>query len=228
MPTMTNSHISDLDYKTAMEKGKKLLKMMHGESSVMQSPYFPAGDIKALGYERMTRSRFLGDLSKMLNSLGIHGANSESINIRDEYTKDLTTGKTFVGASNVAFVSEVNVQAGILVAVHNYSPIYKAKVSKSPAATLLTLLKYWSDVAFLHCAHSQRTYDNVRNLNFIMRENIVNLDTFAVVKSILNASPRYLGSCTYPSLYLDMDCDSAVALLGTPHGAGTVWLLAQH
>ena len=151
---MTNSHINDLDYNTAMEKGKKMLKMMHDESAVTQSPCSTPGDQEALGYERKTRSRFLFDLSRKLDSFGIHRANSEFINIRDEYTKDLTTGKTLEGRRHVVFESDVNVQAGILVAVHNYSLTHKAKMLKLPATTLLPSSKHWSDVAFLHWAHS--------------------------------------------------------------------------
>ena len=225
---MANSQIGNLDYKTAMEKGKKMLKMMHDESAVTQSPCSTPGDQEALGYERKTRSRFLFDLSRKLDSFGIHRANSEFINIRDEYTKDLTTGKTLKDARNAVFVSDVNVQAGILIAVHNYSLAYKAKKSGSPVPTLLSSLKHWSDVAFLHWAHSQRPQDDVRNLNFIMRENIVNEDTLAVVNSILDASHRQSQACTPSGLYLAMNSDHAIALLGTAHGAGVAWLLAQH
>jgi hypothetical protein len=68
----------------------------------------------------------------------------------------------------------------------------------------------------------------VRNLNFILRASIKNDNTVAIAESICNALPRQWERCTYPGLYLDMSCNDAVALLGTAHGVGVAWLLAQH
>jgi len=225
---MTDSPISDLDYKSAMEKGRKLLKMIHSEFTVTQSPYLTRGEVRALGYKRTTRSRSVSDLTKKLDSLGIQGSNSHFINVIDDYTKDVITGETLVSLSDVRFMSDINLEAGILIANYSYSPTYKAKELKSLAAALLPSLKHWSDIAFHQWAHSQHPEEEVRDLKFIMRETIANEDTLAVVDSILDASPHQSQACTRSGLYLDMNSDHAIALLGTAHGAGVAWLLAQH
>ncbi|KAI4645806.1 hypothetical protein J4E93_005384 [Alternaria ventricosa] len=229
MPTTMNSQISNLDYNTAVEKGKKMLKIMYGGSAVTQSPYFTPGEVEAMGYKRTTRLRSVSDLSRMLDSLGIQGFNSRFINVTDEYTKDVTTGETLSGASVVRFTSDINVEAGVLVATYTYSPTYKAKTSNSPATALLPSLKHWSDIAF-HQWASQCAKEEVRtsNLRFIIRANISNEDTLAVINNVLDARPRQLQACTPSGLYLDMESDHAIALLGTAHGAGVAWLLAQH
>ena len=145
---MTDSLISDLGYKNAMEKGRKLLKIIHSEFTVKQSPYLTPGEVRALGYKRTIRSRFVSDLTKKLDSLGIQGSNSHFINVTDYYTKDVITDETIVSVSEVRFMSDINIEAGILVANYSYSPTYKAKKSNSTAAALLPSLKHWSDIAF--------------------------------------------------------------------------------
>ncbi|KAI4714193.1 hypothetical protein J4E89_001643 [Alternaria sp. Ai002NY15] len=229
MPTTMNSQITNLDYNTAVEKGKKMLKIMHGGSAVTQSPYFTPEEVGAMGYKRTTRPRSVSGLSKKLDSLGIQGSNSHFINVTDDYTKDVITGETFAGASEVRFMSDINVEAGILVVNYSYSPTHKAKALTSLATALLPSLKYWSDIAFHQWAHSVHTQEKeVHNLKFIMRENISNEDTLAVIHSILDASPPQSQACTRSGLYLDMNSVHAIALLGTAHGAGVAWLLAQH
>jgi len=223
-----NSQISNLDYNTAVEKGKKMLKIMHGGSAVTQSPHFTPGEVGAMGYKRTTRPRSVSGLSKKLDSLGIEDSNSHFMHVTDDYTKDIITGETLAGVSEVRFMSDINVEAGILVVNYSYSPTHKAKALKSLATALLPSLKHWSDIAFHQWAHSQHPQEGVRNLKFIMRENISNEDTLAVVNSILDASHRQSQDCTPSGLYLDMNSDHAIALLGTAHGAGVSWLLAQH
>jgi len=227
MPTMTNSHLNNLDYKTAMVKGKKMFQVMHGESAVTRSPCFAPEEVRAMGYKRTIRLPSVSDLSQKLNSLGDQGSNSHFINVTDDYTKDVITGETLV-MSDVRFMSDINVGAGILVAICNYSPAYKAKRLNSPAAAMLPTLKHWSDIAFHQWAHSQRTQEGIRNLKFIIRANIMNEDTLAVINSILDAPLRQSQACMRLGLYLDMNSDHAIALLGTAHGAGVSWLLAQH
>ncbi|KAI4628261.1 hypothetical protein J4E80_002399 [Alternaria sp. BMP 0032] len=228
MPTTMNSQISNLNYNTAVEKGKKMLKIMHSGSAVTQSPYFTPGEVGAMGYKRTTRPRSVSGLSKKLDSLDIQGSNSHFINVTDDYTKDVITGETIVAASEVRFMSEINFEAGILVANYSYSPTYKAKELKSLAAALLPSLKHWSDIAFHQWVHSQLDQEEVRDLKFIMRENISNEDTLDIISNILDAPPRQSQACTRSGLYLDMTSDHAIALLGTAHGAGVAWLLAQH
>jgi len=228
MPTTSNSQISNLDYNTAVEKGKKMLKIMHGGSAVTQSPFFTPGEVGAMGYKRTTRPRSVSGLSRKLDSLGIQVSNSHFTNVTDDYTKDVITGETLAGASEVRFMSDINVEAGILVVNYSYSPTYKAEALKSLSTALLPSLKHWSDIAFHQWAHYELDQEEVHDLKFIMRENISNEDTLAIINNILDASPRQSQAYTRSGLYLDMNSDHAIALLGTAHGAGVAWLLAQH
>ncbi|KAI4686866.1 uncharacterized protein J4E84_005237 [Alternaria hordeiaustralica] len=221
-------HKQQLGHKTVYKKGKKMLKIMHGGSAVTQSPYFTPGEVGAMGYKRTTRPRSVSGLSKKLDSLGIQGSNSHFINVTNDYTKDVITGETIVSVSEVRFMSEINFEAGILVANYSYSPTYKAKALKSLSTALFPSLKHWSDIAFHQWVHCQLDQEEERDLKFIMRENISNEDTLAIINNILDAPPRQSQAYTRSGLYLDMNSDHAIALLGTAHGAGVAWLLAQH
>jgi hypothetical protein len=225
---MVNPDIDILNYETALAKGMKMLKMTRSKTAVTQSPSLTARDVKALGYTRWTLSRSLPGFSRILDGLGIRGSNSDFIMITERHTDNVTTSGTLVPATKAEFVSDINVKAGIIVALSNYSPTHEAKMLRWPAATPLPSLKHWSDVAFLQWTHSQHTHEDVRNLNFILRASIKNDNTVAIAESICNALPRQSERFTYPGLYLDINCDEAVALLGTPHGVGVAWLLAQH
>jgi hypothetical protein len=150
---MVNPNIDILNYETALAKGMKMLKMTRSETAVTQSPDLTARDVKALGYTRRTLSRSLPGFSRILDGLGIRGSNSDFIMITERHSDNVTTSGTLVPASKAEFVSDINVKAGILVALSNYSPTHEAKMLRWTAATPLPSLKHWSDVAFLHWAH---------------------------------------------------------------------------
>jgi glucokinase len=85
-------------------------------------------------------------------------------------------------------------------------------------------LQNWSDVTFLQWNHI--TARNPGALKYVWRVNIFNADTYAIVKEALkrkyNEEPSTLGRA------FSMDDEEGKAVLGTVHGAGVAYLLAQH
>lgn len=77
------------------------------------------------------------------------------------------------------------------------------------------------------------------NLRYIIRDNVVNDDTKGVIDQIFNSKTNALYQ-PWPGKTFDIrkppseqgksktEGDNARALLGTPHGAGIAWMLADH
>ncbi|KAL9583381.1 MAG: hypothetical protein Q9212_002740 [Teloschistes hypoglaucus] len=66
--------------------------------------------------------------------------------------------------------------------------------------------------------------DQVNNLRYIGHESVSNPDTLAIMGHILTTT-REQNNVPWPGLSFGMDSDEGKALLGTPNGLGTAWLL---
>jgi glucokinase len=85
-------------------------------------------------------------------------------------------------------------------------------------------LQNWSDVTFLQWNHL--TAGNPGALKYVWRVNIFNAETYAIVKEALkrkyDEEPSTLGRL------FSVDDEEGKAILGTVHGSGVAYLLAQH
>ncbi|KAL8832651.1 MAG: hypothetical protein Q9170_004791 [Blastenia crenularia] len=89
------------------------------------------------------------------------------------------------------------------------------------AARYVPPLNRWSDVAWT--LYGELTPD-VNRLQFICHDNIITTFTYSVVQYIFELK-RQSAFVPYPGLELGMDSPEGQALLGTPNGLGTAWLL---
>ena len=85
-------------------------------------------------------------------------------------------------------------------------------------------VRYWSDVVFVEWQSQARSWGfDVRQLNYVFRFEIFNLDTKAVMQHILGGSDG-----SWPGIEVSMSDPGGLAMLGTPNGRGVAWLLATH
>ncbi|KAI4098234.1 MAG: hypothetical protein L6R37_006604 [Teloschistes peruensis] len=66
--------------------------------------------------------------------------------------------------------------------------------------------------------------DQLNNLRYIGHESVSNRDTLAIMGHILTAT-REQNNVPWPELSFGMDGEEGKALLGTPNGLATAWLL---
>lgn len=120
--------------------------------------------------------------------------------------------------------------AGSIVALDNYSPTERLRDDGRDVADVPALNK-WSDVVALEW---QKYASGGADLSYVFRANIQNENTKEIILSALMAMGR-TEVPLYPGVTAEVDAsgtgqysDSFFALLGTYHGAGPAYLLAQH
>jgi hypothetical protein len=88
-------------------------------------------------------------------------------------------------------------------------------------------LLHWSDVAFLHWKATILNRTASKELKYVFRSGIQNDRTLEIVDKVLERnSIETLPE--WPGVTFDIDTAEAQALLGTPNGSGTAFLLIQH
>ena len=99
-----------------------------------------------------------------------------------------------------------------------------------PPVSLLPKLCHWSDVAYLKWLHATRDQSPTPVLRLVIRTGVVNDVTEKVVQHVVAKLPpgdyrrgRHDLEYTFAA-----DSDEGLAILGTPNGVGTAYLLAQH
>lgn len=120
--------------------------------------------------------------------------------------------------------------SGAIWAINNLSP-GKAN-ARSGGAAPLPDLQLWSDVVFLEWAKRAGGADSIKDLKFVLRLWIVNVETCDVIAHAL----RRLHPAREESrlVHFENEADIPVeseegkALLGTPNGRGVAWLLVRH
>ncbi|ATZ56005.1 hypothetical protein BCIN_12g05450 [Botrytis cinerea B05.10] len=154
------------------------------------------------------------------------------IQVRHFAKSDGTLGQTF-GDSDGLYSYAMNTKHGIIIATESNSP-YMIKRSKGKTAgepvneISTTTLQTWSDITYLSW-HQQSTQSStpLKNLKHIIQTHITNGKTISVIEYILEKE-----KIMFPQNGLIIDINDSkgygAALLGTPNGKGTGWLLAQH
>ncbi|KAL8781326.1 MAG: hypothetical protein Q9203_001241 [Teloschistes exilis] len=128
--------------------------------------------------------------------------------------------------------------SGTIIAAENISPLQNLityfRDSSQPPATaeqmrdLLPPLNRWSDIVWFVWAQKSGGDDRAGGLRYIFRDNIINNDTKGVIDQVFHI-PSYSFDLPWPGKTFDIASeDDGKALLGTPHGAGIAWMMADH
>ncbi|KAL8830745.1 MAG: hypothetical protein Q9170_005594 [Blastenia crenularia] len=113
-------------------------------------------------------------------------------------------------------------QKGAIISEANFSPRFRA----GPVAEIPPLNR-WSDIVWY--LWSREAGDQAKNLRYIFRDKTNNGVTRAIIDHIngLEEHPDTL-DLPWPGHTYDMRTDDGKALLGTPHGIGVAFLIADH
>ncbi|KAL8695434.1 MAG: hypothetical protein Q9218_000012 [Villophora microphyllina] len=126
--------------------------------------------------------------------------------------------------------------SGTIIASENISPQQAIAMYRRdnglPAYTptqyrdFVPKLQRWSDLAWFVWA--QKAGGEQGNLRYIFRDNVINNDTKGVIDQVFKI-PSYSFDLKWPGKTFDVaTTDDGKALLGTPHGSGIAWILADH
>jgi hypothetical protein len=164
------------------------------------------------------------------------GTGGDNIDITFRHINPSTIGDITYPASNAYLCSVMNAKAGLFSAINNMSPAAKALLDNevSELGTPLPELRHWSDIAFLQWS-SLLSAPRITPLRYILRANVQNADTLAVISHVLGYDAsvrRYMPERAqrprWPGKMFAVDSWDAQALLGTPNGSGVAWLVKQH
>ena len=126
-------------------------------------------------------------------------------------------------ATKATFTQVCNHQDGVLIACDNRTAHHTKALTNNPKATYPPLV-HWSDIAFLQWLMQNPTPGN---LKYIFRMTIQNIETCCVLDKVLRLSTQTRYD-VWPGLTFDIESEEGQAILGTPNGSGTAWLLIQH
>ena len=118
---------------------------------------------------------------------------------------------------------------GAILAPYNYGPDARGSGRRPPVTGSEVIpLKQWSDLVFLAWQNFQQKQAEpearMQNLRYVFRMQIANVDTESIVSRVMGG----VAASVWPGKTFKMTTDEGKALLGTPHGSGIAWLLAQH
>ncbi|KAL8931839.1 MAG: hypothetical protein Q9216_007053 [Gyalolechia sp. 2 TL-2023] len=96
----------------------------------------------------------------------------------------------------------------------------------SPQETLRRLppLNRFSDIIWA-VWNTVSTTTPARDLRYLAHDTVSNPDTKEIMKFVFNNRGPAKGAVKWPGLTFGMDQEEGLALLGTPNGLGTAWLL---
>lgn len=114
----------------------------------------------------------------------------------------------------------VNEDDGLLIALHNESPMQKLREENLPMHNAPDLA-HWSDAAYLQW--KMCTSENAR-LDYVLRHHVIN-----TAINDANAGERFeRDNPPWPGRTYSTDTAEGQALLGTPNGCGVAYMLIQH
>ena len=122
-----------------------------------------------------------------------------------------------------------NPAQGALIATSMRSPGKMHEISSTvPADGPFPALRRWSDLVWLQRARQAAGAGGASpaNLNVVLHYRIVTARTKNVIRQALQREGKQLQD--WPGAEVGAETPAGKALLGTPHGAGLGWLLADH
>lgn len=170
------------------------------------------------------------------SQIGLDSSDTDNVRVTIRQMVGVTVDGQTYPASEGEYMNVFNLgrQKGAILGDMNYGPdIEGAKQDPPVTGSSVVPLKQWSDVVFLQWqqlvwtdypnAGSQRDAA-MQRLNFVFRLRIDNAETNRIIGQVMGNQTIDL----WPGKYIAMTADGGKAMLGTPHGAGVSWLLAQH
>ncbi|KAL9593439.1 MAG: hypothetical protein Q9179_005884, partial [Wetmoreana sp. 5 TL-2023] len=140
-------------------------------------------------------------------------------------------------ATNGFYTSEFNTKKGTIFALGTKSPKYIVETDENDPADTPAKVKAripkvsrWSDVVWIHWADvCQKTGKDPSSLDYIFRYHVVTPNTQFGMEQITNVNtPREKLQLDWPGKEYFLDTKEGLALLGTPHLTGIVWMLHDH
>ncbi|KAL8760815.1 MAG: hypothetical protein Q9184_003019 [Pyrenodesmia sp. 2 TL-2023] len=110
---------------------------------------------------------------------------------------------------------------GTIIAERNYSP----RTQVDPPTAEVPPLHRWSDMVWIFWTRAAGA--QASNLRFIFRHGVANGVTRAIIDHVTGSKDGEFRS-PWPGRTFDMRADDGKALLGTPHGIGVAYLIADH
>ncbi|KAF2826954.1 hypothetical protein CC86DRAFT_416728 [Ophiobolus disseminans] len=246
---------TDEEYERAVEKGTVLLQLLlanDAEAGQMldlpqqsaQSTFASVQDLIVHGYTgKRTTSCILSGreaimrLSTALQALGLNpemacdgGANFV---VEHKHSEDRTFNSVNCPATHANLTQICNHTDGVLIAHSNHSATHVG-VFQEPPITAFPPLSRWSDIAYLQWlttstftpSQAPVPTSSPTPIKFIFRLSIQNAATFSILNTIM-AKKRRLEYPMWPGVTFDIASEEGKAIMGTPNGAGTAWLLIQ-
>lgn len=94
----------------------------------------------------------------------------------------------------------------------------------------LPVLQHWSDITFLQWQELASKPTELQGLRRVMHRKVSNENTKAIIKHVLEKRGKFETRevIAWTEKNLEGDGDDFLALLGSPNGYGTAFMLAQH
>ncbi|KAF2646608.1 hypothetical protein P280DRAFT_525472 [Massarina eburnea CBS 473.64] len=201
-------------------------------TALQDSAFTQYTDLAKYGYiEEPSLEPFTMDpLRECLQGLGVdwrHDSEKDGKNevVYHVHTKPCNIEGVVYPKTNAYFSQILNRDQGVLIAHTNHTPIFMG-ILQDPMVTTYPPLHHWSDVAFLQYLGPSNAPAPLK-LNFIIRYSIQNMCTIDIIQQIL--SNRGIDKLPkWPGIDFAIESQEALAVMGTPNGSGSAWLLAQH
>ncbi|KAL8996609.1 MAG: hypothetical protein Q9188_006532 [Gyalolechia gomerana] len=212
-----------VNYQDYVCKGERALGMIINNPSSTHE--WTKQDIDGAWEIQPGGSRTPLDLEAPLNSLRIpHTANDVKVWYADQ-NKPFTdqrgrpNNRPTNGYYYNAFIPDA--LRGTIIADQNYSPRSQVEMSNREVPPL----NRWSDIVWI--LWTRVAGDQASKLRFVFRAGVVNDISRAIIDRATRSRDGEFRS-PWPGRTFDMRTDDGKALLGTPHGIGIAYLIADH
>lgn len=222
-----------LTWDTAKLEGEYFLCLLYASATtVTQSKWTDYADLAKYGWTVTTKQVDVSagnpiPMGAIYTALGLDSSDTYNTKFSARQNRPATVGSTTYRLTDADYTNIMTTgpQSGAILADFNYGPDVEGKNQRPPVTgSGVVPLKQLSDIWFLMWQHYQVTATKMKNLNFIFRLKINNVNTDAIVQQAMKGATI----TTWPGTDFTMDQDEGKALLATPHGAGVSWLLIQH
>lgn len=210
--------VSDL-YTANLQRGALLYCRIH--ESTEQSEYTSFESLTEYGWTTHgpNQPNYDDETIAALEALGVSTEASANQHYYSQHDKPTTREGVLYPASDGTYSNVFNADGGVIVAEGNWAPTLEKNNIR-----VLTPLKQYSDVVFL--TWQKVAGDKIKGLKYVIRHQIINLDTLAVLREVLQRRGEELKA--WPGVKISMPDRDALAILGTPNGRGVAWILIQH
>ncbi|KAJ5899320.1 hypothetical protein N7495_004064 [Penicillium taxi] len=214
----------------AMKATKDLAAACFSETTSIKSTFTKFSDFEKWGWQAEERPLRISNLyetnlaSIILDGLGVKDDDLIYIEIAHDETV-IVDGVTYA-LTGAHYDNMYDVHDGLIIVNDIQSP---GAVNRECPVDHLTKLQRWSDVSFLQWQELCRSRQHsVKKLNHVVQTLVTNPITESVLCKALGETENTNWEKYKDGLILDSKGDAFTAVLGTPNGSGTAWMLIQH